>query len=108
MQSVVFRNARIPLGGNLLGGNAKGYVYVCSTCGEAWGRVEISGFGNYIVSSWPCENHGNTFNRGGSFLHRVSWLDFSTERNLANSLAKSSDEFLSHEMKMLINQRLEK
>lgn len=105
MQSVVFRNARIPLGGNLLGGNAKGYVYVCSKCGDAWGRMEMLGGNNYIVSAWPCENHGNAFNRGGSFLHRVSWLDYSSPRNLADSLAKSSDEFLSHEVMMLIQQR---
>ena len=106
MQSVVFRDKSIPLGGNLLGGNARGYVYVCATCGVAWGKVEISPIGNYIISSWPCENHGNSLNRGGSFLHRVSWLDFSSERNLANALAKSSDEFLSHEVSMVLNQQL--
>lgn len=108
MQSVVFRNSRIPIGGNLLGGNAKGYVYVCSSCGDAWGKVEISERGNYIISSWPCEQHGNAFNRGGSFLHRVSWLDYSSERNLSHALAACSDEFLSHEVMALINERIGK
>lgn len=104
MRNLVFRGKTIPLGGYSLGGNAKGYRYVCSTCGELWGAVEIAEKGNYIVSSWPCEKHGNRFCRGGSFLSRVGWGDFSAAYSLDKTLERISPELVLHEALMAINQ----
>lgn len=108
MRSVVFRNEVIPIGGFSLGGNCAGYTYTCAACGEQWGRVEIApGPGkSWINSTWPCEKHGTSFNRGGSFLQRIGWGDFSGASNLQQTLERISDGLLRHEALMAINQIL--
>ena len=108
MRNVVFRGESLPIGGFSLGGNCRGYRYVCTTCGELWGSVEIAESGTYIISAWPCENHGNTFNRGGSFLSRIGWGDYSAAFSLEKTLERISPELLRHEAEMRIRQILGK
>lgn len=106
MRHVVFRGTRIPLPGVSLGGNCKGYRYVCSACGELWGGLEIAEQGRYIVSTWPCEHHGDSYTRGGSFLQRIAWGDYTNARTLQNVLDAIGPELLFHEVRMRVIQIL--
>jgi hypothetical protein len=106
MRNVVFRSTSIPLPGFSLGGNCKGYRYVCSACGELWGGLEVAPQGRYIISCWPCERHGDTWTRGGSFLHRLAWGDYSNAKDLTQVLDNIGPELLLHEVKMRIIQVL--
>jgi hypothetical protein len=87
MPKLVLRSSVIPLDGYSLGSSARGYVWVCPHCGEAWGKLEMGGVGCYITSSHPCENHGGNLGRGGSVLHRVRWGNYTnpdTWKNVEN------------------------
>lgn len=105
MRAVVFRGKSFPLPGYSLGGSCRGYRYVCSTCGENWGKLETgsSGAGGYIISARPCDLHGDSFTRGGSFLSRLLWGDYSGANTLEKALNGLSPELLLHEVNMAIN-----
>jgi len=102
-RTMVFRGEENPLGGLLLG-DTKGYRYFCGSCGEVWGAVELAPSGRYHCVTWPCENHGNAYNRGGSFLKPLIWWDTASGGCLEKTLAHLSEPALVHEVRMIFKQ----
>jgi hypothetical protein len=100
MRRVVFRNTTFPLGGSKRGG-LKGIVYVCPTCGEAWGKLELADSGSYMVAcNSPCDLHGDDWHIGGSFLMPLVWWDHTGPKTVRGTLPDLSPEFLRHEALM--------
>jgi hypothetical protein len=105
MRNLVFRDTIIPIGFDI--GRGAGYIWACTVCGDAWGKLEGSpGFG-WIVAGQRCDKHQSPFERGGSFLPRLAWGRYDAPKNLAETLDKSSELLLRHEALMLAEQILQ-
>jgi len=107
---LVFRDTEWDLGTPLLHANGfpRGYRYVCTGCGELWGRVELSTRGDYQILTLPCERHGTWAITGGSFLKPLLWWGFPERpvRSLESLLILLPAEIRAHELLMRANQLL--
>lgn len=104
MSYMVFRGAETPLGSFSGFGTLTGIGYFCPVCGELWGKLvfqERRETGRYMVSSRPCELHGNRFSPGGSFYKPLLWWEFDSNEKLLHQ--RLPIELALHEAMMIIN-----
>lgn len=105
MPHILFRGETIPLDGYKGRPHGAGYVYVCATCGDAWGKFLTESVGFYIITAMPCPEHGKTVpfhSVGGSFRYPARWRDGYVPAN-GEPWKDYPDGLLRHEALMLSN-----
>lgn len=76
-----------------------GYVYVCKSCGDAWGKVErLEGTSWFIPLATACANCPAWLGQiPGSFLRPLVWWDACNGNTLTEQLKRADEKLLRYE-----------